>query len=229
MAEIHKAKLVFEKGKPEIDVIDDVPKQSAVLFKHVSDKIWEQKPQKDRWAVWSIGSVIPAEDAFVLANDAVKAVRDDLVVTERKINFGKKHQNDDDLIVPANTLTTPKSASVETFNWDRIQTGRPVDVDGRHAYAKFADKHRDYARELSAKFRFEVDRSTVIVKYVMQRYQYYQGDLTDLQVVVSHSSFQEMGYDGHHQKDVELTEEQEINILKVIAKIGGIALHDFEQ
>lgn len=226
MAETHKAKLVFEKGKPEIDVIDDEPLYSATLYKYISDKIWEQKPRKDKWTVWGIDSVVPPEDAYAMMNDVVGMIKKQLVLTNKRINLGKKYDKGPDIVIPRRMLNTPVSAFVETLNWDDRNTGRVVfGDDEKHKYARFTDGHRDYSRELNASFRFDKDGHRAVVTYAMQRAQHFQGKPTDLYVSLYHTAFQDQGYEGDVQHVTELTEQQEINVLRVMAKMGGIALN----
>lgn len=229
MTEIHKAKLVFEKGKPKIDVVDEEPLRSARLFTYVSDQIWERRPRNHTWADYSVSAVVPPEEAFALANETAGGIDPRLVLARSVINLGKYRSDaEPDVIIPSDTLLVPEAAWVDTFNWDARNTGRIVKRNGKNLYAQFVDGHRDYSRELGVHFRFKWDKSIVALKYVMQRAQDYQGEPTDLSAGVWYSGFAETGYESDIMHDIELTEEQETAMLTVMARIGGIALDSFE-
>ncbi len=224
MAETHTVVFPYEEGKPQISIEDPEPLHSANLFKSISDAIWDRRRENWDWAEWSIESVLDPQEALSRANVVAEAIDQRLLLAgagkDLRLHGGRSERAK----ISSNTLMVPEAVSLETFYWDNRWEGRQIKVDGDMKYAKFTDGHFDYARELSARFHFATRRGALVVSYLMQRYQYQQAEPTTLNAHVWYSPFAETGYEGNSLQRVEMTEEQELTMLKVFADIGGIVI-----
>lgn len=223
MAETHQGELLNKKGRI-VTIEDPVSLGSAVLFKEVSDKIWAKSPEKNKMAMFALSSVLAPHDALKITTDVVNEINPDASILNGTKDISLHGPRNDDVIIPLNKLQSPAYASVETFNWDDRHTGRHTIVDGERDYVSFTDGHRDYARELSASFSYDIDSDQLSISYQMQRYQYNQGKPTTLHSTVWYGAFVETGYEGSTLYSTELTPDQEIKMLRVIAKLGDISL-----
>lgn len=225
MAETHQAEL-FDNPGQIVTITDPDPLESARLFKFVSDRVWG-RDEDNRMSVRYTPSVVPANEALVMLNDVISEIGQHLIVAGGDSDLKLLGGRNEEVEITQNVLATPEDASLETFNWDEQWTYRPITVDGERTFAQFTDGHFDYARELAAGFHFRPAGEALVVRYVMQRYQYGQDSTTELYTHVWHSRFAETGYEGNALDSQELTEAQEIAVLNVFAHIGGIATEGF--
>lgn len=223
MVETHQAEIDRDGSKTVVTLTDPTPLRSAKLFRFVSDKVWEQRPDNDRWAMFGIEAAMPAPEALTAINKVIGAIDEKLVIAggSKDLNIGGGRG--ERARISKKTLAAPEAAYLETYNWDSRWNGRSVKIDGERHYAEFTDGHLDYARELSAGFVFSPKGNRLAVSYGMQRYQYGQAEPTRIFSHVWYSRFAETGYEGNAQHFTELTVAQETDVLKVFADIGGIS------
>jgi hypothetical protein len=85
--------------------------------------------------------------------------------------------------------------------------------------------HVDYYRELSTGFDYiDKDRRSNQIAYSMQRTKSRQAEPVTLTLMSDISQFAETGCEGNHLQRIQLSEEQELNVLGVIQAIGGISV-----
>jgi hypothetical protein len=231
MPETYHAKLMAgqDEENEELTIEDAPPLQSARLFKSISDAIWARRPFRHElvWSDFSVAAVLEPDIALSSANEVASRIESGLVLAGAARDLVLKGPRGEEVTIRAGQIATPMAATIETFNWDEAFRGRQVlNSDGSHAYARFTDGHVDYARELSANFHFTIEpRSRLVLSYSAQRYQFNQDKLTKLSSHAWLSDFAEHGYGGNSLQSAELTEDQEIDMLKVFAQIGGISVN----
>lgn len=215
-----KARL-FRTGE-DVIIEDAEPCSSAQLFKAISDKIWEAEP-KSKLACQTVENVLSPSEARDAINDVVRSIDERFVISGvgKALNLGPAWYGDHaPVIVESEIIDNIASTAIRTFNWDDRMTYRMVEIDGESMGAQFIDGHTDYYRELSAMFFNE----TGTISYVMQRQQEYQNMPTNMYLNYWHRDFAETGYEGHQLSSASLSEEQEIKLLEVMQRIGGIEL-----
>lgn len=227
MTEILQAK-VMATGEI-ISVEEPEPLASAVLFKAVSDKIWERRTNEHLTFVDAPLEASPIEARDRL-NDTLRSIDESLVIAGagKAIDLGVPYPGEEPVVIAAEALHEPIRARVGTYNWDaQGGTWRFVEIDGERQGAEFIDGHLDYQRELYAKLRFSAPGQQgirTVLTYAMQRYQMGQAGTTKLHINIWDSRFAETGYEGHPRGSVELTEAKELTMLETIKTLGGITL-----
>lgn len=227
MTEILQAR-VIDTGEV-IEIEEAEPLASAVLFKTVSDKIWEHHTNEHLTFVDAPleSSPIEARDRL---NNVLRSIDDNLVIAggDKAVDLGTPYPGEEPIVIEAEDLREPIKARVGTYNWDaRGGAWRFVELEGERQGVEFIGDHRDYQRELYAKFGFSAPGRQgirTVLTYAIQRYQWAQAGTTNLYVNVWDSRFAETGYEGHPKGSVELTEAQELAVLETMKTLGGITL-----
>lgn len=238
MAETHLVRLVWDgprevKNGEVVELEDPTPLRSAQLFKFISDKVWQSRPAGRGYIFtsYSSPSVLDPAQALSVANEAAGSIDESLVIAGTERNLTLRGSRGEDVTIESGQKATPESASMETFNWDDGFTTRSFiegsDGEGRRTVFRFSDGHVDYARELSVNFHFPIgEHSRLVLGYSAQRYQYKQDLPTTVSSTVWFSDFAETGYEGNSLHRAEMTEEQELIMLRALAQIGGVSLDD---
>ncbi len=210
------------KTGENVVIEDPDPTKAALLFKSISDNIWENK-EPGGLALERVGSVIDPAEARDAINEVVKHVDEKLVISGigKALDLGLSwHGERKPVIVEADIIDSVANAAICTYNWDSRMTGRLLEIDGKRVGAEFTDGHTDYYRELAAMFSTEAG----ILTYAMQRQQAQQGSPAAMYLNFSHRDFLETGYEGHQLGSATLSDEQETEFLKVLQRMGGIEL-----
>lgn len=219
MAEV-KARSI--KTGEEMIVEDPDPIESAKLFKSISDNIWKNK-EPGGLTQERVECAIDPTEARDAINEVLKGIDEKLVISGigKALDLGLSWYGErKPVIVEAEVIDSIASAAIKTHNWDSRMTGTLLEIDGERVGVEFMDGHTDYYRELAAMLFTEAGTIT----YAMQRQQAQQGGSAGMYLNFSHSDFLETGYEGHQLATVGLTEEQEIEFLKVLQRMGGIEL-----
>ncbi len=218
---IELAGVVMKTGE-EIILEDPDPNTSARLFKTVSDRLLEEKP-KDKHGWLPTESAIDPSEARDAINEVVKNIDEKLVISGvgKALDLGLSwYEPREPVIVSADTMDNIARAAIQTYNWDDRMDHRIIELDGERVAVAFTNGHTDYYRELSAILSNEIGT----IKYSMQRQQRQQGSSTEMYLNFSHRDFMETGYEGHQLGHTTLSEEQEIELLKVLQRMGGVEL-----
>ncbi|HVX24649.1 MAG TPA: hypothetical protein VG992_04920 [Candidatus Saccharimonadales bacterium] len=223
MAEVHRVRV----NGQETTLEDPEPLASAVLYKQLTDQLWEHnRPSNPDWASTMARIVTPLPEAWAATAEMLADIDDRLDLTKRAGGLALRGPWNDEVVFPAEQLQEPKAAGIEVFRWDPRFDGRVIDE--KFTYADFIDGHRDYSRELSLRFHFDVqhnDRSgSLNLGFPIQRSQARQDQTVSMSSHVWYSGFAETGYEGNSQVFVDLSEAQEIAMLQLIAKLGDITL-----
>ncbi len=212
---------IMDTGE-EIIIEDPDPTEPAQLFKNISDSIWKNKGP-NRLAMHRAESAIDPTEARDAINEIVKDVDERFVISGigKALDLGPSWYGErKPVIVEADVIDTIAGAAISTYNWDDRMTYRLLEIDGKRVGAEFTDGHTDYYRELAAMLFTKVGTIT----YGMQRQQTQQGGPTAMYLNFSHRDFLETGYEGHQLGHAPLSEEQEIEFLKVLQRMGGVEL-----
>ena len=209
----------------EIRTLEDAePSSSASRFKELSDKIWEKSPKENKLALFAINIARPVEARNML-NLTLREIDNELeisgITSEVKVHGARQEE---DIIINPNLLNLPYHAEVGTYNWDYDGSWRFEDIDGKIEAVEFTDGHHDYMRELYFGLNFRNDDGIYSLLYSMQRKQNRQDRNTTLSMTLYDSHHAETGYEGDHLKHVQLSFEQENELLRNFAFLGGIAL-----
>lgn len=227
MPVIHEAVLTTRNDEP-FTVLDYEPLESAKLFKAISDKIWEGHPDASILADWGVEATIDPEEAIGRVTGLLADINPDLVIPSGDQNLRLSGSYSRSLTLPSQLFLEPSQARIKTANWDsQFGLTRHVEVNGRRESARFTDGHQDYARDLSAKFIFDIDGEDIVLSYSMQRWQHRQDLNTRILGKIWYSGFAEQGYGGKQFGSIELSEQQEVSLLESFATIGGISLSGF--
>ena len=226
MSEIKRARL--NDTDEIIDVDMGEPTRSSKMFKHISDEIWKQRKSNDLAVAWLPRNLDAADlDEF---NKTLVSIDGELVLagetTRREVEISDPYGGEE-LRFSSQDLTTPSGGGIETFNWDERMRWSLLDVNkdtGRHDVAHWVDEPAWY-RELGVRFEFSLpSREWANVHYSLQRLQEHQSDPTSVYANIWYSGYAETGYEGHSIGRAELTDEQEMKLLRTIARLGGVGL-----
>lgn len=219
MAEVN-AKIM--KTGEEIVIEDPDPNEAATLFKSISDDIWKNK-EPGGLTQERVECAIDPTEARDAINEVLKGIDEKLVISGigKALDLGLSWYGErKPVIVEAEVIDSIASAAIKTHNWDDRMTSTLLEIDGERVGVEFTDGHTDYYRELAAMFFTKAGTIT----YAMQRQQAQQGGPVGMYLNFSHRDFLETGYEGHQLGTAALTEEQEIEFLKVLQRMGGIEL-----
>ncbi|HSW36783.1 MAG TPA: hypothetical protein VLG37_00235 [Candidatus Saccharimonadales bacterium] len=212
------------EGEPTI-IEDSEPLESAKLFKHISDAVWERRPSNHPLNFIRIPVLTEPGNAMAEATATMEHIDRRLIIGTAATGLHLTGPWGQKVVIKPSVLEQPQASAVETFVWDDLNTGRLLELNGERKFAKFTDQHRDYSRELSLGFWFDPDNgSTLSLSYVMQRSQVGQDKPTEISLRHWYSDFAESGYEGNSRFSRRLTVEQETKVLELFAKLGGIAL-----
>lgn len=225
MITTHEAILTTDDDRP-FTVEDPAPLESATLFKVISDQIWDQRQLNIDTTSWSTTANLDAEQALNEVTTQLKEIDEKFDISSGEEDLKLTGRWNESVEIARSKLITPRQSTLTTFNWDAHSTIRIVYIDDERHVAQFSDGHRDYSRELEAKFWFTVDDQTLIASYSMQRHQYDQDIPTSVSASIWYSHFAETGYEGSGIFRAELSEEKELTLLQIFARIGGISLDD---
>ena len=216
---------VMETGE-ELLIPEVEPIESAQLFKTISDRVWAQRNPDSPLSFTRSLSVISPIEARDQINEAVGEIDEHFLIAsdDEAFELGTPYPDAEEVIVTKADLKAPNTAALETYNWDDRRDLRWIDRDGERTAVEFTDGHSDYKRELSAKLWFQKDKAQMSTSYTIHRDQARQGSTTKLYLGLWHSDFAETGYEGHQLVNAEMTEEQELRVLEVMQKMGGIVL-----
>jgi len=199
---------------------DAIPLESAVLFKHISDEVWKEKPE--HYEGFDAAKEYSTDPAGMLAqtNQELGKIDKGLVISSYQ-ELIVDNASDDQVILPGSTFVMPEKVWLSTRNFDKQNTYRTIRVGDEIITAEFENGHCDYSRELSTNFVFPGD---VHIQYLMHRDQEHHHKSG---VIFAHAWYRDLIDDKHTRTDLfgtKLTESQETDVLKLFAKIGNISL-----
>jgi hypothetical protein len=189
---------------------------SALLFKSISDAVWERR-RSDYSA--RLDSEVALEEIPDMVHEVVTTIDPQFAVGA--LESGLKVFSESPELMET-LLGIPDKATLSTENWDERNNWRYVPGTDRKQAVWLADGHLDYSRELALRLHFTTEDYSSQLNYAIQRYEPYQHLNTHL-----HFSY----HDSKQNEDgmlelftAVMTTEQELRVLEVFQRIGGIVL-----
>lgn len=229
MAEQLRVRLRETNEEMMIDEL--VPTESALLYKSISDEIWQNGRVADL-SYAARNAVIPPNQAQSLLNEVISEINPTLVFTGNDagpLTLSGRSLDEAETFQPKD-LREPISVNLNTLVWDENRGSRVVELGGHEYIAEILDeKYIDYYRELNINMIYRDRRPgkggyAMNIEYGIQRSQKTQNSPSHLYVSAGYGGFAETGYEGQSLGRSDLTIEQEKKFLRVLQYVGGIAV-----